>query len=231
MKYLLFLLFSLNAAAQQSPFDKGASLFRKKAFAEAELCFRQEIAQNPGNLKAIEYLGDISATAHRWEQALGYYRKLKTAMPSQADYHYKYGGALGMLAKESGRLKALTMIGEVKESFLKAVALDPKHIGARWALVELYLQLPAIAGGSERKARRYAGELSTISAVDGYLAKARIAEYFERYPEAEKHYRSALAVGKSLTCYQKLADLYKNKMNLPQKAKEVMSEYHQTNKI
>ena len=43
------------------------------------------------------------------------------------------------------------MIGEVRDSFEKAIALNPKHIEARWALIELNLQLPGIVGGSESK--------------------------------------------------------------------------------
>ena len=137
---------------------------------------------------------------------------------------------MGMLAKESNKFKALGMIGDVRKSFEKAIELNPKHIDARWALIELYLQLPGIVGGSESKANRYANELLNISPVDGYLAKGRIAEYFDRFPTAEKYYKLAVEIGGSRTSYQKLADLYKNKMNKPEKARATWAEFSDKNK-
>lgn len=52
----------------------------------------------------------------------------------------------------------------------------------------LYIELPGIVGGSERKAQKYADELMQLSKVDGYLANGYINEYFERYQKAESDY-------------------------------------------
>ncbi len=54
--------------------------------------------------------------------------------------------------------------------------------------------------------------------------------YFERYTEAEKIYSKAIAVSGSKKSYQKLANLYKNKMNQPEKAKLVLETYQEKNK-
>jgi tetratricopeptide (TPR) repeat protein len=130
-----------------------------------------------------------------------------------------------MKAKDSNKFAALGMISNVKAAFEKAIILNPKHLEARWALIELYLQLPGIVGGSERKALHYANELSRLSTIDGYLSKGHIAEYFERYLEAEKHYKKAVEIGKSKKSYQILANLYKNKMRQPEKAKSVLEDF------
>jgi hypothetical protein len=47
------------------------------------------------------------------------------------------------------KFKALGMIGEIKESFEK-IKLNPAHIDARWALIELYIKLPGIVGGETK---------------------------------------------------------------------------------
>ncbi|MNG36378.1 hypothetical protein D3C84_1233890 [compost metagenome] len=60
-----------------------------------------------------------------------------------------------MKALEVNKFKALGMIDEVRTNFEKAIQLNPKHIEARWALIELNLQLPGILGGSEKKAIHY----------------------------------------------------------------------------
>ena len=158
-------------------------------------------------------MGDIAGHAKSWDKAIVYYRKLKQLKPSEANYYYKYGGVLGMKAKESNKFAALGMIGEVKASFEKAIELNPKHIEARWALVMIYIQLPGIVGGSETKAIKYSNELLKLSPVDGYLSRGQIDEHFKRYAAAEQQYKKAIAAGSTKTGGQMLDNLYKNKMN------------------
>jgi len=208
----LFLIFPLLILAQ-ADFDKGEKLFQAGKYEQAQVIFESFRKENPSNLKAIEYLGDIAGHNKSWEKAIVYYQKLKQMKPSEANYYYKYGGALGMKAKEVNKFVALGMIGEVRESFEKAITLNPKHIEARWALVILYLQLPGIVGGSESKAIKYSNELLKLSPVDGYLSRGQIEEYFERYDSAEQQYKKAIAAGSTKTGGQMLASLHKNKMN------------------
>jgi len=219
-----FLLFS------QTNFEKGEKLFLQGKYDLAKPILEEVVKENPTHLNALEYLGDIEGTNKSWDKAILYYHKLTKLKPTEANYHYKYGGCLGMKAKESNKFKALGMIDDIKASFEKAIKLDPNHLEARWALIELYLQLPGIVGGSERKAQKYANELLKLSPVDGYLAKGKIAEYFDRYKEAEQNYKLAIAIGGSKTTYQKLVNLYKNKMNQPEKAKLVLETFKEKNK-
>ena len=213
MKQLVFfcILFPLLIFSQ-SDFDKGEKLFREEKFEQAQVLLEHVLVTQPSNLKAIEYLGDIAGRNKSWDKALGYYKKLKQLKPTEANYYYKYGGVLGMKAKESSKFQALGMIGEIKESFEKAITLNPKHIEARWALVMIYIQLPGIVGGSETKAVKYSNELLKLSPVDGYLSKGQIEEYFKRYSLAEQQYKKAIAAGSTKIGGQMLANLYKNKM-------------------
>ena len=213
MKQLVFfcLLFPLLIFSQ-SDFDRGEKLFREEKFEQAQVLLEHVLVTQPTNLKAIEYLGDIAGRNKSWDKAIGYYKKLKQLKPTEANYYYKYGGVLGMKAKESSKFQALGMIGEIKESFEKAITLNPKHIEARWALVMIYIQLPGIVGGSETKAIKYSNELLKLSPVDGYLSKGQIEEYFKRYSLAEQQYKKAIAAGSTKIGGQMLANLYKNKM-------------------
>ena len=213
MKQLVFfsLLFPLLIFSQ-SDFDRGEKLFREEKFEQAQVLLEHVLVTQPSNLKAIEYLGDIAGRNKSWDKAIGYYKKLKQLKPTEANYYYKYGGVLGMKAKESSKFQALGMIGEIKESFEKAITLNPKHIEARWALVMIYIQLPGIVGGSETKAVKYSNELLKLSPVDGYLSKGQIEEYFKRYSLAEQQYKKAIAAGSTKVGGQMLANLYKNKM-------------------
>ena len=213
----------------QSDFEKAEKLYKADRMDQAEVAFESVLRSNPSDLKTIEYLGDIAGHDKLWDKAIGYYKKLKQLKPSEANYYYKYGGALGMKAKDSNKFKALGMIDEVKTSFEKAITLNPKHLEARWALIELYIQLPGIVGGSESKAIKYSNELLRLSPVDGYLSRGHIEEYFKRYKTAEQQYKKAIMAGGSKTSYQKLASLYKNKMRDPEKAKTVLETYNKKN--
>lgn len=224
-RYLfLFLLLIPMFAISQTDFDKAEKLYLSKNFEQSKVLFQNYLKDNPSSLKTLEYLGDIEGQNKSWDNAIYYYKKLKQLKPSEANYYYKYGGVLGIKAKESNKFKALGLISEVKSSFEKAISLNSKHIEARLALVELYLQLPGIVGGSEKKALLYANEIAQISAVDGYLSKGHIAEYFGRFKEAEVQYKKAVEISKSKNAYRVLANLYKNKMGQPEKAKSILEE-------
>lgn len=227
MKHLIIILLLLPSMMwSQSNYEKAEKFFKEEKYDQAQSVFEAILKSNPSDLKTIEYLGDIAGKSKSWDKAIGYYKKLKQLKPSEFSYHYKYGGALGMKAKETNKFKALGMMDEIKASFEKAISLNPKHLESRWALIEIYIQLPGIVGGSESKAIKYSDELFRLSPVDGYLSKGHIEEYFERYKAAEIQYKKAILAGGSKVSYQKLASLYKNKMREPEKAKTLLETYN-----
>ncbi|WP_396595939.1 tetratricopeptide repeat protein [Dokdonia sp. R86516] len=218
IKWILLLCFPLFVVAQNdTAFAKAETLFKKEQYQQAKPFFKTYLSTHPTHAKTIEYLGDIEGYAENWNEAISYYEQLVEQSPENANYHYKYGGVMGMKALAVNKLRAATMIGDIKKSFETAASLDPKHIEARWALIEFYIQLPSIIGGSEDKAMKYADQLANISPVDGYLAHGYIAEYNDRPNDAEVNYRKAVQVGGSLTCYQKLQEHYE-KNNKPEDA-------------
>ncbi|MFH7017899.1 tetratricopeptide repeat protein [Flavobacterium sp. FlaQc-47] len=226
MKKLLFLfLFVPICIWAQSNFEKGEKLFHAKKYDEAKVVFENVLKTKPSDIKTIEYLGEIAAIHKSWVKGAEYFKKLKELKPTEAEYFYKYGGCLGMRAMEVNKFKAFGMVDDMKQAFEKAIALNPKHIQARWALIELYLLLPGILGGSESKALSYSNELAQFSPVDGYLSKGRIDEYFKRYALAEKNYMKANEIGKSKITFQKLYNLYLNKLKEAKKAQELKRKF------
>jgi len=211
-KFLLLLLFPVFLFGQ-SELDEIEALFQKKQFVKAEQIVTELLTNHPHNIKAIEFLGDAFGHQKKWDDAIAQYKKLVNAQQNNANYHYKYGGALGMKALSVSKLRALGIIGDVKSAFLKAAELDKNHIDTRWALVELYMQLPGILGGSKNKSLEFATELGQLSKVDGYLAKGYVYEYDNEPELAEKYYRMAITQGDSLTCFNKLTKPFKNPNN------------------
>ena len=159
MRTLIVFLLLFTVKMDASDFNRAELLFQQEKYALAKPIFEKILKSEPNNYKAIEYLGDIAGHYKDWNLALNYYEKLKISNPKNANYQYKYGGALGMKAKEGSKIAALGLVGDVEKAFLKAVQLDAKHVNARWALIEFYLQVPGILGGSEKKAQKYSDEL------------------------------------------------------------------------
>lgn len=215
-KLLLCLLVPVLGMAQQA-LDDVALLLDKKNYKQAETIIEPYALANPTNKRAVELLGDAYGYQAKWDAAIKQYKLLVALEPNEANFHYKYGGAMGMKALEVNKVSALMLIDDVEDAFLKAAELDSKHINTRWALVELYMQLPGIVGGSVKKSLKYANELEALSKVDGYLAKGYIYEYDDEPELAETYYKRAITTGGSITCFEKLANFYE-KQQQPDKA-------------
>ena len=231
-KFFVFLLFPMLCFSQ-TDIDKAEALLQQKNFVQAEQILASYLNDNSNDLRAIEFYGDAFGFQEKWDRAIIQYKKLVTANPKEANYHYKYGGVLAMKALQVNKLKALTLIGDVKDAFLTAAQLDKNHINTRWALVELYMQLPMIIGGSQSTSLKYANELQALSKVDGYLAKGYIYEYDDEPELAEKYYKMAISEGGSITCFEKLSNFYEN-TNAPEKALvtiEASQAKHQRNAL
>lgn len=229
MKLLLFLLLISISAFGQNALELGRNFVENKEFDKAEKTLKSFVESNRVDKAGIELLGDAYGHQKKWEEAAEQYELLTEFEPNNANYHYKYGGALGMKALNINKLSAVLIVDDIKEAFLKAAELDPKHIETRWALVELYMQLPAIVGGSKNKSLKYANELEALSKVDGYLAKGYIFEYDKEPELAEKYYKMAIKVGGSYTCYEKLSKLYEYEKQ-PDKAIANMEETEKVHK-
>ena len=217
MKKLLFIFWFPFVLLGQSFEDQMTQLIADKSYKKVEVKALEVLQSSPEDVVALEFYGDALAYQHQWDKAIAIYKQLVAKNDQSANYHYKYGGALGMKALKTSKLRALGMIGDIKTAFITAAQLDPQHIDTRWALVEYYIQMPGIIGGSKAKALQYANELEQLSLVDGYLAKGYIHEYDDEPELAEHYFKKAIMVGGSLTCFQKLTDFYE-KENRPEDA-------------
>jgi len=209
IKNLFIFLFPLLSFGQIT-FSEADSLFQNKEYIKAENGLISILKGNPNDKKSLKLLGEIYAAQEKWDEAVLVFKKLVEIEPENAEYHYRYGGAMGMQAVRSNAVAAFFMIDNVRDEFLTAIELDKNHIDAHWALVVFYTELPGIIGGSYKKAFSYSNKLKTISLVDYYLSKGYIYEHKEEVELAEENYFKAVEVGGSYTCFQKLTDLYEN---------------------
>ncbi len=223
----LFILLLINCTLSfaQRPIDEAQKLYDSKNFEAAKLLLQKIYADDSANDRALELLSNINGIQENWAQAVLLFKKLHQRRPQDAEISYRLGGVTARLAQSVSKIRAIGLLNDIESAFKRTIQIDPNHIGARWALIEYYLQVPRFQGGGESKAKRYADELDKLSAVDGCLAKGHIEEFYGRFSQAEIFYLAAIKLGNSKTCYQKLADLYRNKMDRPKKADDILREY------
>ncbi len=222
IKYLLILLFPFFTYGQ-AIIKEFEDLINKKEYTKAETVLTSYINTNPNETRALELSGDSYALQNEWEEAALIFEQLIQVDAKNANYHYKYGEALGMKALRNNAFFSFFMMNKVKGEFLLAANLDNTHIDSRWALVVYYTELPGIIGGSIRKALEFTDQLQILSPVDGYLSKGYVYEYDNEVELAEENYKKAIEVGGSINCYNKLISFYK-KNNEPEKAISIIEE-------
>ncbi len=195
----LFLIPSLFYS--QEYFEKGQQCFDQYQLACAKINFQKYLEQKPNDLNALRYIGDIAVDEKDWEKAISCYKTILDADPNNGDYHFKYGGAIGLKALNIGKINAYFLIDDIRDSFLEAARLDPNHLEARWGLVEFYVHLPAIIGGGTKKALRYGQELYALSTVDGLMSQGYIALKDGDEQKAKKLYTQSIIEGLKLHEY------------------------------
>lgn len=120
------------------------------------------------------------------------YKNLVHLHPENADYSFKYGAALGMKALSISKIQSVMYVSDIKKYLERAVELNPNHIEARRVLVELYIKLPGILGGSLDKAQGFADELEKLNRVDYFLAQAFIVKEEKGLDQAAVYFKKPL---------------------------------------
>jgi tetratricopeptide (TPR) repeat protein len=129
--------------------------------------------------------GDSAGAIEILEKAVAQY-------PKSADAHFTLGLAYGSKAQQSGVFAAAKYGPKAKAEFESAVALDPKHVEARFGLVQFYTVAPGLVGGSAEKALAQAGELKAIDPLIGHRAYAFIYTQQKKPDLARKEYLAAI---------------------------------------
>ncbi|MGI9546722.1 MAG: tetratricopeptide repeat protein [Flavobacteriaceae bacterium] len=166
---------------------------RNGSYQKAQLILQESIKKDPDPILK-DKLGEVFGYQQQWDKAIEVYRELTIQYPQNPEFQFRYGGVLAKKAQNSNLFMALPLLGKIKASFKKALKLDPEHIGAHWALIDLYVSLPALVGGSISNAYDHALKLKELSAVDGYLALGYVYEYDEAPEQAKINYLKALTL-------------------------------------
>jgi predicted Zn-dependent protease len=149
------------------------------------------VKNEPDNPGIYHYLGSIALMQEKPDTAI---TLLKTAIDLKQDdykFHEAMGQAYGLKAQQSGFLKASKAIKKSKNSFTKAIELNPKAVGSLEGLFMIYLFMPRIAGGDEKKAMQLIEEMNTIIPARGHSLRAFYFLKIKEVAKAEEEYIKA----------------------------------------
>ena len=192
MNWILYLCFFVPVSIMGQSYPEMVDDYLQAGdYDGAEQILLDEIKNNK-DAELMNKLGEVYGVQGQWDKAIDIYRDLTLSYPRNAEYYFRYGGVLAKKAQNSNIFTGLSLLGKIKSSFRKAIRLDPDHLGAHWALVDLYVSLPFIVGGSMSQAYRYATDLKKISELDGHLALGYVFEYDDKAAEAKSNYLKAL---------------------------------------
>ncbi|MGC4070690.1 MAG: tetratricopeptide repeat protein [Polyangiaceae bacterium] len=127
-----------GAAPAQPNVEVASGLFKAAlrqhqagSFDDAELLYRNVIAQNPNHAPALSNLGVLARRKKRTKEAIAYYQRSLRVDPKVASTHHNLGNAL----LDGGRLE------DAKREFLVALQLKPDYVEARLSLAGVLVTL------------------------------------------------------------------------------------------
>ena len=161
----------------------------KKALASADLLVKAE----PKNAEAWILLTRARLQANLAETAIASAEKAVKLAPNNSQAYLMLGSAYGSRIGQVGMFSQMSMAPKLRDAFEKTVALDPNNLDAREALVQFYLQAPAMIGGGKDKANLQVNEIAKRDVARGHLARAQVFMSEKNNTAALKSYEAAYA--------------------------------------
>jgi tetratricopeptide (TPR) repeat protein len=146
------------------------------------------------------------------ESPLPFAEKAVSLDGTVAKYHRQVAEVTGVMAQHAGILQQLLLARRFRHEIDIALSLDGSDVQTLRDLMEFYLLAPGIAGGDKVKAREIAVRIAGVDVVQGYLAKARLAEAAgdpsrqesmlrKAVETAPSHYRARIALATFLLAH------------------------------
>jgi tetratricopeptide (TPR) repeat protein len=150
------------------------------------------LSVSPKNAAVYALIGKAYYMDGQYKNSTGWLEKAVAEDPGNSRYYDWLGRAYGRRAEESSFLTALPYANKTRDSFEKAVALDPANLEALDDLFEYYLQAPGIVGGGVDKAEGVAARIGRLSEAESHYALARLAQKRKDLRVAEREFRRAM---------------------------------------
>jgi tetratricopeptide (TPR) repeat protein len=169
----------------------------------------RRLQESPDDPNATFLLSQIRNAFGDRSSPLGLAEKALRLDGRTARYHRQLAEVQGVMAQHAGVFQQVLLARRFRKEIDTALELDPRDTQALRDLLEFYLLAPGIAGGDAKKADMTAERIAGIDPCEGFLARARIAEFHKDDKQTERMLRRATEVRpSSYKALIALAELY-----------------------
>ncbi len=191
---------------------------------EAIQILQKETSGSPGNAASFNLLCRAYFMIDDWDRGIPQCERARDLDPKNSLYELWLGRIYGEKADRTGFFTAAGLARKVRNSFERAVELDPAGSAARTDLGEFDAEAPGIIGGGKDKARAQAAALMPIDPARAHWLLARIAEKENDPAVAEREYRAAIAASHSeARAWQDLASFLFHRRRLDEMEQAIRS--------
>ena len=177
--------------------DSAKNLLAAGKVDEAIQTLQQETGRPAANAESFNLLCRAYFMIDEWDRGIPQCERARNLDPKNSLYELWLGRIYGEKADRASFLAAAGLAKKVRNSFERAVELDPSSSAARTDLGEFDAEAPGIVGGGKDKARAQAAALMSIDPARAHWLLARIAEKSNDTATAEREYRAAIAASHS----------------------------------
>lgn len=177
----------------QTDLEDAAKAIKARNFPNAQTVLEKTLKASPNNAEALALMAELHLATRASEKAAEFADRAIALDPGKARYHLLRGHALGMRATQVNFMRAMTMAGDVRGAYEKAVELEPRNRAARSGLFGFYLAAPSVAGGGLDKAQAFAEQTAALDAAAGHLMKAQVLQKQKKPTEAFAELKLAAA--------------------------------------
>jgi tetratricopeptide (TPR) repeat protein len=168
---------------------KAEELYQQTRYREALQAAQPLLDQDAA---ALLLAGRAAMGSGDYRKATEYLEKLTQREPSNSTAYHWLGRAFGRRAETSSPLSAPRYASRARQSFEKAVELNPANGEALNDLFEYYLQAPGFLGGGLQKAQELLPKIRAVDTAEQEFAMAKLQEARKDFAGAENHLRRAV---------------------------------------
>jgi tetratricopeptide (TPR) repeat protein len=178
---------------------RAANMSPKELLAAGEVdkavqTMEQQVSHSATDAESYNLLCRAYFMMDEWDRGIPACERATQLNPQESLYHLWLGRIYGEKASRAGFFSAAGLAKKVRNSFERAVELDPRSWEARTDLAEFYLEAPSIVGGGQDKARAQADALFVFNPAMAHWVLARIAGKNKDFIASEHEYKAAIEV-------------------------------------
>lgn len=176
----------LSDPALQDLFASGQAIALEKAA-------QTRLAADAQDLQAQVALALASLEWGRTDALASSLRQMQTCVDRQPDLascQYALGSLMSVQAVRGGALKALGLSNRIRQHLQRAFELDPRSYEIRSALVQYYMAVPMLAGGSHGKARSLEQEWRQVNPEQARMLRIFVALGDDEWADAERELKA-----------------------------------------